>query len=178
MRFRYVFIALAALVVMTTSSCNKTDDYVPVPYACECGSLNWQGTNFDLLDANYILLDSTEVLSRRYYITADVKEEGEELTHTLSMNLDSEDIGFGLLYLDDEEAEFSAQLYERNDNDLFQVYREYQAIEGIVQVVPAILGGNEPVQFNLVVREISSGGSLVGPEIIFTGSFKVKVGLQ
>ncbi|MFN8776201.1 MAG: hypothetical protein ACK5XV_05470 [Flavobacteriales bacterium] len=175
MRIRPILSILAVLALAAVTSCKRSDDYVPQPYVCDCGNLKWRGSTFELLDANHILLDSTEAFSRRYYITADIQAEGEELTHTLSMNLDSEDVGFGLLNLDDEDAEFSARVYERNDNDIFQPYREYQAIEGVVQVVPAIFGGSEPVQFSLVLREVDEDGSLFGPEINFTGRFKVLV---
>jgi len=169
-----LFVAVTSVLI---SSCKKSDDYLPVPYACNCGSMNWRSSVFQLLDANYILADSTVQLSRRYYITADVQKEGEELTHTISMDLEVPDVGDGIFYIDGTTIEFSATIQERNDNLMIRPYRLYRPTEGVIQVSPAFLGGSEPVSFNLVLKEVDDSGNLVGFEFPFSGSFKVRVGI-
>lgn len=168
----FLTVVLAGLL----SSCKKTEEYVPVPYECKCGSMNWRGKSFDLLDANYILADSTVMLSRQYYITADVKGTDDILTHTVSMTLKIDDVGTGLFYMDSDGADFLAVVYERDDNAVIRPRRTYRPVQGIVQVSPAFIGGTEPVQFNLILREVDDSGNFVGFEFSFTGSFKVKVG--
>jgi hypothetical protein len=179
MRHLSAILLMIVLVIGTFTACHKTEEYIPVPYDCKCGKFTWRGTSFDLLDANYILADSTVMLSRKYYITADVQGEDEDLTHTVSMTIDIANVGSGLFYIDadeEEEDDFAATVYERNDNAIVRPFRTYRPIQGLVQVSPAFLGGPENVQFNLILKEVDDNGNMVGFEFSFTGTFKVNVG--
>ena len=169
---------LAILLITALASCRKTPDYVPVPYACGCGGVTWQCLGLALLDAIYLLTDSTEADSRRYYITADVNIEGEFGTHGLNTIIEIPDIdGGGTFYIDEEdnEFEFAALIEEFNVNDPLDSLREFIPIEGLVQVIPApITGGTETVSFQMVLNEIEDGVP-VGNDINYSGSFTVYI---
>lgn len=173
-----IYFFSGALLVLIFSACQKTPDYVPVPYACNCGAVNWLTGNIALLDANYILTDSTEEESRRYYITGNALLEGEMGTHGLNTIIEIPDIdGGGNFYIDEEdgEFEFAALIEEFNTNDPLDSLREYVPIEGVVQVIAApISGGTETVNFQMVLRELEDG-ELVGADINYSGSFSVYI---
>jgi hypothetical protein len=166
---------ICVLALVGLNSCKKSTEYIPVPYACGCGGVKWRGSSFDLLDANYILADSTVALSRKYYVTADVREEGEELTHSVSMLLEIPNVEDGVFYVDDSNSDFTADVDERDDNQMILSRRRYKAIEGIIQVNPAIFGGIEKVVFTLVLKELDEDGNLVGSELNFSGSFRLDI---
>ncbi|MFM9984991.1 MAG: hypothetical protein ACKVOK_07125 [Flavobacteriales bacterium] len=169
---------LAIVITAVIASCRKTPDYVAVPYACNCGSVAWQGLGLSLLDANYILSDSTVEDSRRYYITADVNVEGEFGTHGLNTIIEIPDIdGGGTFYIDseDNEFEFAALIEEFNVNDPLDSLRQFVPIEGLVQVISApITGGTERISFQMVLNEIEDGEP-VGNDINYSGSFTVYI---
>jgi hypothetical protein len=173
-RFTLFVIVLSAAI----ASCRKTPDYLPVPYACGCGGVTWQGAGLALLDANYILVDSTVEDSRRYYITADVIVEGEFGTHGLNTTIEIPDIdGGGTFYIDaeDNEFEFAALIEEFNVNDPLDSLRQFVPIEGLVQVISApITGGTETISFQMVLNELEDGEP-VGNDINYSGSFTVYI---
>src|ERR1700741_421712 len=96
----YILSILVASMVLW--GCKKTSDYAPVPYACNCGAVSWQGSALNLLDANYVLPDEMEEESRRYYITTDAQLLGEFYTHGLNTIIEIPDIdGGGNFYIDE-----------------------------------------------------------------------------
>ena len=170
---RTLFIGSAALTLismLTLSGCQKNPEFVNPVYACGCGALNWTGVEYPLLDANYIVPDSLEETSRRYYITSDVAVEGVNVIIEVNDALES------VFYVgdDDEDAILNVLIHEINDNDPILPLRTFVPIDGVVQIVPAILGGTETVSFNLVVRELYDG-DLVGFEKSLTGNLSVYV---
>ncbi len=177
MKKTYFFLSLIALSLGFVA-CKKTPDYLPLPYACLCGSVTWQGAALSLLDANYILADSTIDESRRYYITADVIVEGEFEAHGLNTTIEIEDIdGGGTFYIDEQdlEFEFAALIEEFNVNDPLDSLRQFAPIEGVVQVIAApIGGGTERISFQMVLNELEDG-EFVGNDINFSGSFEVYI---
>ncbi|MFN0032575.1 MAG: lipoprotein [Flavobacteriales bacterium] len=177
MKRAFTFLSFAVAVAML-AGCRKTPDYLPVPYACLCGNVTWQGMAINLLDANYILTDSTVAESRRYYITADVIVQGEFDTHGLNTIIEIPDLdGGGTFYLDEEdgEFEFAALIEEFNVNDPLDTLRQFAPKEGLVQVIAApISGGTETVNFQMVLNELENGVA-VGADIIYSGSFSVYI---
>lgn len=169
-------LALSLMTAATFSSCQKTPDYVQPVYLCECGDVTWKGTNVQLNDANYILSDSLEALSRRYYVTANYIAEGEEKPHSVNLWIEIPSVEEGVFNLDDNTFEFTALAHEVNQNDPILSVREFLPIEGVVTVSPAFLGGTETVGFNFIMRE-SYDGDLVGVQFGFSGSFTVNVEL-
>jgi hypothetical protein len=172
------FLLSALTLLFVFAGCKKTPDYVPVPYACGCGALNWQGASLSILDANYILTDSTEFESRRYYITADVPVSGEYEAHGLNTIVEIDDIdGGGNFYVQESSGleEYRCVIQEFNANDPTTVLRELVPVEGTLNVVAApITGGNETVSFQMVLRELDNG-TLVGPDVNYSGNFVVYI---
>jgi len=152
---------------------------VPTPHACECGSLNWQGVEYQLLDAEHIRTIEDSTYSRRYYITANVALEGEEQTHNINTWIEIPDItntNNGRFYIDSaiDTVEFSAKVDEFNLNDPFYSLRQYGVRQGVVTVSPApLFGGDEKVSFQLILGEWNSAGNMVGPDITYSGSFNL-----
>jgi hypothetical protein len=169
-------VALTLISVLTLSGCQKNPEFVNPVYACGCGTLNWTDVDYPLLDANYIVPDSLEETSRRYYITADVAVEGENAAHSVNVIIEVNDVVESVFYVgdDDEDAIVNVLIHEINDNDPILPLRTFVPIDGVVQIVPAILGGTETVTFNLVVRELYDG-DLVGFEKSLKGNLSVYI---
>jgi hypothetical protein len=171
-----IFLSCAAIVAI--SSCKKSPDYVPVPFACACGTFEWQGANYDLLGANYILSDSLEPESRRYYITANVALEGEVQTHELSawIQIDSLD-GGGQFRINPQtgDNEFTAWVDEFNLNDPLDTLRQYVPVNAVVAVTEAPLsGGTESVSFQMTLNEVIDGAVVPG-DVNCTGTFSLYI---
>jgi hypothetical protein len=170
-----IFTVLATASVI---SCKKTPDYVPAPYTCKCGSLTWQGEEYELLGTTYILSDSTNAKSRRYHITADVSLEGEEATHGLSAWFSVDDIGNGGEFSIDAQTgvnEFQAWVDEFNPNDPTDTLRQYIPVNAVIQVGAApTAGGTETVSFLLTLNQLEEGEPVPG-DINCSGTFTVTV---
>lgn len=178
MKLRYI-LGLLVLSAFAFSGCKKTPEYVPTPHKCECGTLNWQGAEYQLLDAEHIRTEEDSTYSRRYYITANVAIEGEEQTHNVNTWIEIPDVtahSNGLYNIDVNSSlvEFLAKVDEFNLNDPFYSLRQYGVRQGVVRVSPApLLGGTESVSFQLILGELNSSGVMYGPDITYSGSFAV-----
>jgi hypothetical protein len=171
-------ICLAFSAVFVITACRKTPDYVAVPYDCACGSLTWQGEEYPLLGTTYILTDSTNAKSRRYYITADVTLDGEVEAHGLSAWIELPDIGNGGNFSIDAqsgEADFQAWVDEFNPNDPTDTLRQYIPVNAVVQISPApVSGGVESVNFQLTLNQLEEGEPLPG-DMNCSGNFTVTI---
>lgn len=169
------FFCAAALSLL---ACKKTPDYVPSPYTCQCGSLTWQGEEYDLLGTSYILSDSTNSASRRYYITSDVSLEGESSTHGLSAWIEIPDIDGGGEFTIDAQSgvnEFQAWVDEFNPNDPTDTLRQYVPVNAVVQVAAApAAGGTETVSFLFTLNQLEEGEPVPG-DINLAATFTVNV---
>jgi hypothetical protein len=173
-RFHLLILLASAMLIW---SCKKTPDYEPNPYTCKCGNVEWQGTSYDLLGANYILSDSTVADSRRYYVTADVAIEGETQTHSLSMwiEIDSLDGGGQFVIEPDGESQFKAWVDEFNLNDPIDELRQYIPVNAVISVAQAPSnGGDEKVFFQLTLNELLNGSPISG-DINCSGEFTVYI---
>lgn len=172
------FVLFAFLAMASILSCKKTPDYVPSPYACQCGSLTWQGEEYNLLGTTYILTDSTNAKSRRYHITADVSLEGEEATHGLSAWFSVNDIGNGGEFSIDAQTgvnQFQAWVDEFNPNDPTDTLRQYIPVNAVIQVGAApVSGGTENVSFLLTLNQLEDGEPVPG-DINCSGTFTVTI---
>lgn len=173
-----IFLLIILLCFGVIQSCKKTPDYVAVPYDCACGSLSWQGEEYALLGTTYILTDSTNSKSRRYYITADVSLDDETSTHGLSAWIQIPDIGSGGSFTIDAqtgENEFEAWVDEFNPNDPTDTLRQYVPVNAVVQVGAApAAGGIETVSFLLTLNQLQDGEPVPG-DINCSGSFVVNI---
>ncbi len=174
MKRKSILFLLSIAVSLVFFSCQKNEEYVAVPYACDCGEYSWRGSSYKLLDANYILVHPDSSLSRRYYITADVKADTDPQPHGVNLIIEIENVEESIFDITETLNEFSAIAQEVNQNDFLIPLREYVAVSGRIQVIPAFFGGTETVRFSIVLRE-SIEGDLVGPEFSFTGEFTVNV---
>jgi hypothetical protein len=135
--------------------------------------MNWQGSAYDLLGAHYIVPDTANELSRRYYVSADATLEGEHLTHNLNMRLEVDSVIKGVFYVEDD-PDLQILVEEINYNDPLDTLVTYLPVDGVVSITPALLGGPETVQYNLVLKRYYNG-SLVGFEVPFSGNLTVNV---
>lgn len=170
---RCLLLSLAIAGALAISSCHKSPEYIPEPYRCDCGTINWYGSPFDLLDANFILTDSTEIASRRYYITGKVSPQGQTLIDELNLILEVDDITLGVLTKDSITSDFSGLAQMVGVDNEFAVSYPYRVTEGYLSISPALLGGTETVNFNLKLDPLFGNAS--DPAIPVSGSFTVQV---
>jgi hypothetical protein len=177
MRNSYLFV-IAVLATLFITACRKTPDYVAVPYDCACGIVTWQGEEYALLGTTYILTDSTNAKSRRYYITADVSLEGEDEAHGLSAWIDVPNIGNGgsfSINAQSGESDFQAWVDEFNPNDPTDTLRQYIPVNAVVQISAApVSGGTETVNFQLTLNQLEDGEPVPG-DINCSGNFTVAI---
>lgn len=157
-------------------SCKKTEEYIPEPYKCDCGQMTWQGSTYDLLDANYVRLIEEEELSRRYYITAEVKSNQESKPHSVNFYIEIPDVTTSIFDLTEDDIEFAAKAEQVNQNDPLLPLRTFEAQSGRVVVSPAFLGGTENIQFSVILQETFNGSNVGGP-VSISGNFKVEVSI-
>lgn len=167
--------ALAVMILLVAQSCQKNEEYVPEPYTCNCGSVRWGGITYPLLDANYVLVDTNEFFTRRYYITANTTAENSTVKESVSLIFEFPTVTFPIFTYSPEAPEFACKVYVRNDGDSFFENREFVPIAGEVLIDPALAGGSEKVVFDLSVREILDEDTIGLPQSI-KGSFNVFVG--
>ena len=163
----------AALASSVFPSCKKSSEFVNPVFTCDCGSLKWEGTEFEILTANYIQPDTANFLSRRYYISADVAGPGDTETHNVNMILEVDSVDQSIFFVETA-TDLVVRVENVDYNDPISSLRIFEPVQGQVVIHPAILGGTETVTFNFVLKE-NYNGSLVGFPVNFSGTFSVKV---
>lgn len=164
-----VVIALSLTIV----ACKKTPDFVNPVYSCECGSMTWNGDEYQLALAEYINAPDTALLSRRYYATADVQLEDEFDAHNLNFTIEVDTVIKSVFFVD-ADPDLIIDIEEVNFNDPLLPVRDYQTTGGVVNIAANVLGGPETVSFDLIVKE-TFDGIPVGFDIPFSGSFTVEI---
>jgi hypothetical protein len=135
--------------------------------------VNWFGSNHDLLMSEFVRPDENNILSRRYYITADVAATGESEPHHLNIIIETDSVHHE--YFDLMLSPFiSVQIEEVNYNDPTVLVRTFVPVIGNVSITPAIFGGSESASFNLNVQQ-SFNGSPAGAIIPLTGNLDVLI---
>lgn len=163
---------LLAATIAAVSGCKKQDEFINPVYNCECGSIKWQGVDYPFQMAEYVLGDPDDILSRKYYLTADVRTEFETEPHQLNIQLGVDTVNHTPFFIPDPDV--LNWFEEINQNDALLPYRTYTSTVGLVNITPAILGGNERVSFEMIIREVVNGDT-VGFEISTKGSFNVNI---
>jgi hypothetical protein len=122
--------------------------------------------------AEYVRSVPDDLFSRRYYLTADIRQEGENLPHNLNIQIGIDSLTGTSLFI----PEFDVfNLFEEvNQNDELMPYRRYEATEGFVNVTAAFLGGNEPVNYQMILKEVVNGQQ-VGFDVSVAGEFNVTI---
>lgn len=171
-------ISAVFVLAIIIAGCKKTPDYVSLPYVCGCGGLTWQGVGYELLDANVVRTDDTEPFSRRYYITAKVKLEGETQPHGLGAWIEIPTVEDGDYYYINQQqnlSQYIARVHEFNLNDPTDTLRTFIPLEGTVLINEAgLTGGNESGSFQMILKQLENNVP-VGFPLEFSGSFTVYI---
>lgn len=168
----YLFLFVLAVGAVFTS-CKKSEEFINPVYECECGKVSWFGSTHDLLMSEFVRPDETNILSRRYYITADVSASGESEPHHLNIIIETDSVHhefFDLML----SPFISVEVEEVNYNDPTVLVRTYVPVIGNVNINSAILGGTESASFNLSVQE-SFNGTPAGAILPLSGSLTVLI---
>lgn len=165
---------LFALAATLLVACSKSEEYTPPAYACNCGTLVLNGDSLTVLGAEYVYLQQVDSLfSRRYFVTADARAEGELEEHAVSLILDVPDVQQGAFFYPNEGL--LTQVDITNFNVAFDTTQTLRITNGVASVIPAPLsGGEESVNFDFLVRR-ELDGVLVGLEKTLKGEFTVVV---
>lgn len=169
---RIQFSLLIAALVGALAGCYKAPEFINPVYSCECGSVTFGDSLYNLKMAEAVVPDSLEPLSRSYHIVADLRTPDEVDAHVPAHDLTfhfSFPILDAVMYdVQQEDIQHLVQVINHGD-DLFPV-RNFKATAGTININAASNGGEETVNFNLTVRE-SVDSILVGLPIAFTGTF-------
>jgi hypothetical protein len=166
-------IGVVVLVVLAVVvGCKKSEEFVNPVFQCLCGSITWYGEPFELLMAEYVLTNDTILVSRKYFVTADVTLEGETKAHNMYMTFEVDSVTQGTFFVGDNDLTITME--EVNFNDPILPLRTFAPQEGALQIAPAIFGGTESVSFSFSVKEVFNGQP-VGFDIPISGNLSVEV---
>ena len=170
-RFPALFLSAAVLLL---AACSTSEDYLPPAYSCDCGTLVLDGDSLEVLGAEYVYLPGEDSLfSRRYFVTADAKTDGELKEHGVSLTLDVPDVQQGAIFYPDSGV--FTQVDETNFNVNFDTTQTFRITNGVASVMAApIDGGEETVTLDFLLRR-EQDGELVGFERTLKGDFTVVV---
>lgn len=169
---RTLFGFITAALIVALVGCYKAPEFVNPVYNCDCGTVTFGDSLYNLKMAEAVVPDSLEPLSRSYHLVADLRTADEVDAHVPAHDLTFH-FSFPVLddvvyYVQQEEVQHLVQIINQGD-DLFPI-RNYKATDGSIVINPAYNGGEETVEFNLSIRE-SVDSILVGLPIAFTGTF-------
>jgi|GEM_PF-6801543 len=149
-------------------------------YKCECGSITWEGVEYQLVSANYVIPDPEDYATRIYYVSAEVSNDyGKEVRSvnfrfavdniydvaTFGGFIDISNVDIGTIDHLMEDVNF--------DNAIAPV-RRYMATLGTYSVSPGVLGGIETASWSFTIREIVNG-NMVGFPKEFKGDLEVTI---
>ena len=172
---RIQFSLLIVALVGALAGCYKAPQFINPVYSCECGSVTFGDSLYNLKMAEAVVPDSLEPLSRSYHIVADLRTPDEVDAHVPAHDLtfhfsfpELNEGGTNVYYVQQEDVQHLVQVIDHGD-DIFPI-RNYKATDGSIVINPAYNGGEETVEFSLSIRE-SVDSILVGLPIAFTGTF-------
>lgn len=160
------------LTTLVLAGCYESEEFVNPVALCECGSINFDGADYPLKMAEGFVYDSTNVLSRRYHLVADMRSEADAKSHapahdfTVFIEIDS--INQPVYYIPQDLVPHLMQ--QINHGEALNPVRDYICTNGVFTANGALLGGVESISFQMLLREVIDG-QVVGFEIPFSGSF-------
>lgn len=169
MRITLLFAAVALFFI---AGCKKSEEFINPVYECNCGTVKWRNADYPLLMAKYVESIPGDNFSRRYYLTADIRQEGETLPHNLNIQIGIDSLTSPSFYI--PENDVFTLFEEVNDNDEMTPIRTYAATTGFVNVGGAIIGGEESVNYQMVLKEVVNGQQ-VGFDISAAGEFEITI---
>lgn len=163
---------LLILTIAVITGCKKSEPYINPVFECSCGAVQWNNRDIQLLMAEYVESEPGNIFSRRYYLTADLRQPGDDEAHNLNIQIGIDSLTGTQLFIPEQEV---FTLFEEvNNNDELSPLRTYVATQGFVGVNAAILGGEERVQYQMILKEVVDG-QLVGFDLSVSGEFTVRI---
>ena len=165
---------LPAATAVLLAACSTSEDYLPPAYTCDCGTLVLDGDSLTVLGAEFVYLPGEDSLfTRRYFVTADAKTDGELKEHGVSLTLDVPNVQSGAIFYPDSGV--FTQVDETNFNVAFDTTQTFRITNGVASVMAAPLtGGEETVTIDFLIRR-EQDGELVGFERTLKGDFTVDI---
>ena len=165
---------LPAATAVLLAACSTSEDYLPPAYTCDCGTLVLDGDSLTVLGAEFVYLPGEDSLfTRRYFVTADAKTDGELKEHAVSLTLDVPNVQSGAIFYPDSGV--FTQVDETNFNVAFDTTQTFRITNGVASVMAAPLtGGEETVNIDFLIRR-EQDGELVGFERTLKGDFTVDI---
>ena len=171
---RFSSLLVPAALAILLASCSTSEDYLPPAYTCDCGTLELDGESMEVLGAEFVYLPGEDSLfTRRYFVTADARTDGELQEHAVSLTLDVPNVQSGAIFY--PAGGVFTQVDETNFNVAFDTTQTYRITNGVASVLAAPLtGGEETVNIDFLIRR-EQDGELVGFERTLKGEFTVVV---
>ena len=171
---RFSSLLVPAALATVLAACSTSEDYLPPAYTCDCGTLVLDGDSMEVLGAEFVYLPGEDSLfTRRYFVTADAKTDGELKEHAVSLTLDVLNVQRGAIFYPADGV--FTQVDETNFNVAFDTTQTYRITNGVASVMAAPLtGGEETVNLDFLIRR-EQNGELVGFERTLKGDFTVVV---
>ena len=171
---RFSSLLVPAALAAVLAACSTSEDYLPPAYTCDCGTLVLDGDSMEVLGAEFVYLPGEDSrFTRRYFVTADAKTDGELKAHAVSLTLDVLNVQSGAIFYPADGA--FTQVDETNFNVAFDTTQTYRITNGVASVMAAPLtGGEETVNLDFLIRR-EQNGELVGFERTLKGDFTVVV---
>ena len=171
---RFSSLLVPAALATVLAACSTSEDYLPPAYRCDCGTLILDGDSMEVLGAEFVYLPGEDSLfTRRYFVTADAKTEGELKEHAVSLTLDVLNVQSGAIFYPDSGV--VARVDETNFNVAFDTTQTYRITNGVASVMAAPLtGGQETVNLDFLIRR-EQDGELVGFERTLKGNFNLTI---
>lgn len=136
-------------------------------YKCECGSIIWDGVEYPLVAAHYIIPNPENFESRIYYVSAEVSNEYGEKVRNINFRMAVDTVSFGGGFIDITDPEIGSIDHLMEDVDFdnpLAPVRSYMATLGQYEIDPALFGGMETVNWTFTVREIINGNMVGFPK--------------
>lgn len=179
------FTSLVLLVIIF--SCNKTEEYVAVPYDCDCGRITWSGLEHSIVGVGGAFMPYDSIAlpnqnSRKFDITTDVSEDGELEVHHITSIFEFPEISnvFYHIYADTAIVDTTIidttlmqpniTIQEVNFNENVTTYINYKAVDGSLNINVSEDGLSDVVNFNLNIKEVV-GNTTIGSFIPYSGTF-------
>lgn len=152
---RITFAVIALLGMAVFYGCQVNPEFENPVYACDCGSVTFEGQTYNFLMADYLHYPDTNLLSRKYYLTANMQTGAETEPHHLNLSFYVDTVTDQFFTNDDPFLDLKIE--EVNYNETLIPIRMYEADLIAIEVIPAILNGPEYVQFLMQVTEYVNG---------------------
>ena len=119
---RIHFSLLIVALVGALAGCYKAPEFINPVYSCECGSVTFDDSLYNLKMAEAVVPDSLEPLSRSYHIVADLRTleevDAHVPAHDLTFHLSFPELyeGTNVYYVQQEDIQHLVQVINHGDD--------------------------------------------------------------